>query len=107
SGGGSSSGPVVVSRSPALPVGTAQRLASRSSLRVTQQGMSGTREFRPSLKVKDIETANIDPTLHLPLLEKLRTVGVGGGTRSLFEIGAEPAEIKVKEPDKIAIAHPF
>src|SRR5581483_5631376 len=30
------------------------------------------------------------------------------GTRSLFEVGAaRPEEIKVKEPEKIAIVHPF
>lgn len=82
--------------------------AVRASYRVVQQTGTGAREFRPSLKAKNIETANIDPTLRLDLLAKLKTVGVEAGTRSLFEIGAAPPdEIKVKEPDKIAIARPF
>ncbi len=109
SGGGSSAGPVVVSRAPiAAPPGDAQRSAGRSSFRVAQQGVSGTREFRPSLKAKALEPASIDPTLHLDLLTKLKSVGVEGGTRSLFETGAEPAaQLAVKEPAKIAIAQPF
>jgi hypothetical protein len=75
---------------------------------VVQQTSGGTREFKPSLKPKNVDTANIDPTLKLDLLAKLKTVGVEAGTRSLFEIGAAPPEeVKVKEPDKIAIARPF
>jgi hypothetical protein len=99
----------IVSRAPAVTSpGVATRSGAGSSFRVTQQGVSGTREFRPSLKIKNIETASIDPTLHLDLLAKLKSVGVDAGTRSLFEIGAAPpSEIKVKEPEKIAIARPF
>jgi hypothetical protein len=79
--------------------------AVRSSYRVVQQTGTGAREFRPSLKAKNIETASIDPTLRLDLLAKLKTVNVEAGSRSLFEIAAAPPEeIKVKEPDKIAIA---
>ena len=99
----------------ARPMGNAPGIAPlaggaavRSSYRVVQQTGSGTREFRPSLKAKDMETANIDPTLRLDLLAKLKTVSVEAGSRSLFEIAAAPPEeIKVKEPHKIAIARPF
>jgi len=109
SGEGANSPPPAMSRaSLAKSPATAQRSISRSSFRGTQEGAGGTREFRPSLKIKDIEPANIDPTLHLNLLAKLRNVAVDGGTRSLFEIAAEPAaDINVKEPAKIAIVRPF
>jgi hypothetical protein len=105
SGGGSGSAPVV-SRAPlASSSTTAPGSGGRSTFRNVQQSASSTREFRPSLKPKNIDTANIDPTLRLDLLAKIKTVGVEGGTRSLFEIGTEPpSEIQVKEPDKIAIA---
>jgi len=106
SGGGSGSAPV--SRSPAATSAIAPGSVARSSFRVVQQTAGSTREFRPTLKPKNVDTANIDPTLRLDLLAKLQTVGVESGTRSIFEVGAAPPEeIKVKEPDKIAIARPF
>jgi hypothetical protein len=79
---------------------------ARSTYRVVQQSSSASREFRPTLKPKNIDTANIDPTLRLDLLAKVKTVGVEAGTRSLFEIAAAPPEeIKAgKEPAKIEIA---
>jgi hypothetical protein len=65
---------------------------------------SNPREFRPSFRSKDIDPSKVDPTLHLDLLAKLKTVAVEGGARSLFDIGAEPqAKIEVKEPAKIPI----
>jgi len=106
SGGGSGSAPV--SRSTAATSAIAPGSVARSSFRVVQQTAGSTREFRPTLKPKNVETANIDPTLRLDLLAKLQTVGVEAGKRSIFEVGAAPPEeIKVKEPDKIAIARPF
>lgn len=109
SGGGSPSVPVAgrapIATSPIIIPGS----AARSSSRIVQQSASSTREFRPTLKPKNIDTSNIDPTLRLDLLAKLKTVSPDAGTRSLFEIAAAPpAEIKVtKEPDKIVIARPF
>lgn len=109
SGGGTASAPPIASRAPvasssAITPGT----AARSTYRVVQPAASSTREFKPSLKPKNVDTAGIDPTLRLDLLAKVRSVGVEGGTRSLFEIGAAPPEeVQVKEPDKIAIARPF
>jgi hypothetical protein len=105
SGGGPVSAPVAAVRAPAAGVA---RPAARATYRSIEQG-SGAREFRPSLKPKNIDTANIDPTLRLDLLAKLKTVDVGGGTRSLFEIAAAPppTEVNVKEPAQIAIARPF
>jgi hypothetical protein len=105
SGGGSGSVPSAGRAPLAASSGAVPGAVARSSFRVVQQS-AATREFRPSLKPKNIDTANIDPTLRLDLLAKVRNVAVEGGTRSLFEIGtAPPAESAVKEPDKIAVAH--
>lgn len=111
SGGGPVSAPAILSRAPvATSSGAAPRGTARSANRGSQQAAGNAREFKPSLKPKNIDTASIDPTLRLDLLAKLKTVNAEAGTRSLFEIGtAPPAEIKAggKEPDKIAIARPF
>ncbi len=74
---------------------------------------SGAREFRPSLKIKNIEPSSIDPTLHLDLLAKLKTIAVDAGTRSLFEIAAAPAPLKSpgrsppRSPSKQAFVGPM
>jgi hypothetical protein len=110
SGEGPVSAPPIASRAPvASSPGSVARSAGRPSFRVTQQGVGGNgREFRPSLKIKNMEPASVDPTLHLDLLAKLQSVPVEAGSRSLFEIGAAPAaEIKVKEPEKVVIAQAF
>lgn len=111
SGGESASTPAPTrarSAAPAPSPGAAQRAVERSSFRRVQADAGGTREFRPSFKPKDVDTTKIDPTLRLDLLAKLKKVDVEAGTRSLFEISAAPpAQISVKEPAKIAIAHPF
>jgi hypothetical protein len=63
-------------------------------------------EYRPSLKPKDLDRANIDPRLHTNLLEKLRAVTAeGAGSRSLFDFSAAPkaAAAPVKEPPKVAV----
>jgi hypothetical protein len=104
---GPTSAPVIASRAPVTAsYGTGVVRPERGALRAAN---SATREFRPSLKIKNLEPSSIDPTLHLDLLVKLKTVPADAGTRSLFEIGAAPpAEIAaVKEPAKIAIARPF
>ncbi|HYL39482.1 MAG TPA: hypothetical protein VEV17_26430 [Bryobacteraceae bacterium] len=64
---------------------------------------SSPKEFRPSLKNKDVDPSTIDPTLHLDELAKLRDVQPEVGTRSsLFEISsAPPAEVAKLEPAKI------
>ena len=82
SGGGSAP---VASRAPVANLANVPGTAVRPAFRNVQQAASSTRD----------------------LLAKVRTVGVDGGTRSLFEISAAPPEeLKVKEPDKIAIARP-
>jgi hypothetical protein len=86
----------------AVPV-QPQAMRPATHARSTGKGFdSGLREFRPSLKFKDIDPASVDPTLHLDLLAKLRQVEPESGSRSLFEISAPPVEIaKLKEPAKI------
>lgn len=105
--GGPVSAPSVVTRAP-LATSSLTPQRTRSSYRMVQQAGGNAREFRPSLKPKDVDPASIDPTLRLDLLAKLKTVNPDAGTRSIFEIAAAPpAEIKVREPEKIAVAHPF
>jgi hypothetical protein len=107
SGGGTSSAPAVTRGALTTSASDASAASGRSTYRVVTQG-TATREFKPSLKIKNLEPSNIDPTLRLDLIAKLKTVDVEAGKRSLFEIGeAPPEEIKVKEPGKIEIAHPF
>jgi hypothetical protein len=85
--------------------GAARPERSRSAMGVASTG----NEFRPSLKIKNIDPSTIDPTLHLDLLTKLKGVSVDANTRSLFEIAAAPpaAQVALKEPAKIAIVRPF
>jgi len=48
-------------------------------------------DFKPSLKPPEgTDVTRIDPTLHLELVAKLRTVGLEGGSRSIFDFGAPP-----------------
>jgi hypothetical protein len=67
------------------------------------------KEFRPSLKPKEIDRSMIDPTLHMDLLAKLQNVPIEGGARSLFEFGKEPppALVAVKEPEPIKPKYAF
>lgn len=98
-----------MSRVPVVTPGIGPRVG-RSSFRQVQQAGGNTKEFKPSLKPKNVDTASIDPTLRLDLLAKLKTVDAQGGTRSLFEISAAPpeeAKAAVKEPEKIVIAPKF
>ncbi|MGB6945919.1 MAG: hypothetical protein WBE37_26200 [Bryobacteraceae bacterium] len=103
--GGSSPAPVASRATVTASSAMAPGSIARSTYRVVEQSGASAREFRPTLKPKNVDTASIDPTLRLDLLAKLKTVSVDAGTRSLFEIAAAPPEeIKVKEPAKIAIA---
>ncbi|HEX5230058.1 MAG TPA: hypothetical protein VFW44_20235 [Bryobacteraceae bacterium] len=106
SGGGDSGSTAVARRTPTSTT-TLPRPSAPSTFRSVKQGV-GTREFRPSMKPRNIDPATIDPTLRLDLLAKLRDVEVEPGVRSPFEIGAAPpAQLAVKEPAKIAVARPF
>jgi hypothetical protein len=91
--------------STASPVPAVSRAIVRSPNRAgkTNAGQETLREFRPSLKAKDVDVSSIDPTLHLDLLKKLRDVQPEGLSRSLFEVSAAPpAQIAaLKEPPKI------
>jgi hypothetical protein len=109
SGGSAGSSPATANRSPA-PNSVAATQRSRSTTRNPQQTSGSAREFRPSLKPKNIDPAGIDPTLRLDLLAKLKDVTPEAGTRSIFEIAAAPpvpAALTVPEPAKIAVTRPF
>ena len=89
-----------VSPVPAVPKSMV-RSANRAGK--TNAGQETLREFRPSLKVKDVDPSSIDPTLHLDMLKKLREVQPESSSRSLFEISAAPPVqlAALKEPPKI------
>lgn len=109
SGESSGGAPAVVNR-PATPAAAAGMERTHAAYRNPQQASGSAREFRPSLKPKNIDPAAIDPTLRLDLLAKLKKVTPDAGTRSIFEIAAAPptpAALKVPEPAKIALAHRF
>ncbi|MBS1873838.1 MAG: hypothetical protein JSU00_11530 [Acidobacteria bacterium] len=83
---------------PLAPLNTApqtQRASRQNISRSTAgRGASGgqsLQEFKPTLKPKDpIDPAKVDPILKLALLAKLRTVGVEGGVRTLFDFSGAP-----------------
>jgi hypothetical protein len=61
-------------------------------------------EFRPSLKRRPDDTtdpAQIDPTVRLDILAKLRNVTLGGTGRNIFEFGAAPPP---PPPPTVAVA---
>ncbi len=89
----------------ALPPGQA-RLAARARIRNTSgsRGMS-VQEFRPTLKPKEpIDTAKIDPTLHLDMLAKVRNAKSDGGSRNLFDLSKDPPP--TVQIAKVAPIHP-
>jgi hypothetical protein len=83
---------------PAGPRGT-QRPPNRN---FAQKSSASTSEFRPTLKPKEpIDPARVDPTLNLDQLAKVRSVGVSGGHRSLFDFASAPppkAEVASVKP---------
>lgn len=91
--------PVNVGRiDPAVPIagpnapraGTAR--GSKGPVRNFAQKSSIEQEFRPTLKPKDpIDPSRVDPTLHLPLLARVKGVGLEGGGRTLFDFSSAPA----------------
>ena len=94
---------------PAAPAGA--RPPVRADIRRAGRTTTGTRdlsvqEFRPTLKPKDpIDTSQVDPTLRLDTLSRLRGVKLEGGSRSLFEFSGAPAPA-VKDLPKVAPIHP-
>jgi len=66
-------------------------------------GSRSSEDFRPSLKPQEgIDVSNIDPTLKLDLLAKLRNVSMEGGARSVFEFSQPPPP----PPPKVAAIKP-
>jgi hypothetical protein len=96
-----------------IPQATAPMASVHRPNRMGRNGQSPTlQEFRPSLKPKkgeEINRADIDPTLRLDLLEKVQSIGMEGGTRSLFESSSAPVQVAklVKEPPKVIPTKPI
>ncbi len=68
------------------------------------RGNPSNADFRPTLKLKDgMDVSKIDPSLHLDLLAKVKTVELTGGSRSLFEFAPPPAP----PPPDVPKIHPF
>lgn len=86
---------------------TSPRVAARTrSGRGQSRSFRNAGEFKPSLKIdkdEQIDRSTIDPTLHLDLLARLKSVKEEGGTRSIFDFGqaAPAAVLAIKEPPKI------
>jgi hypothetical protein len=59
--------------------------------RTQRDGGRNIEEFHPSLKPKDdLDVSKIDPTLHTELLDRVRQVGMEGGSSNLFEFSKAP-----------------
>ena len=90
-----------------LPAAASPRSPVRAAAKKTaDRGPNvGPREFKPSLKAKDVDPSGIDPTLHLEELARLQTVKPEAEGRSLFDLGAAPPPdiSKIKEPEKIKV----
>jgi len=89
--------------------GATARPATRAARQSRNPATRSLKEFRPSLKPKEVDRATIDPTLRLDLLARLQNVPAEGGARSLFEFGKEPppAPVAVKEPEPIKPKYAF
>lgn len=71
----------------------------RTAPRGQASDRSSIADFRPTLKLKEgTDVSRIDPSLHLELLAKVKTVELTGGSRSLFEFAQPPAP----PPPKVA-----
>lgn len=83
-----------VSRREPVPVAAANRAIDSVTPMPPQRGSRSSetiQDFKPSLKPPEgTDVSRIDPTLHLDLIAKLRTEGLEGGARSIFDFGAPP-----------------
>ena len=77
---------------------TAPVPTSRSTAAASRRTTS---EFRPSFKTKDVDPSTIDPKLRLDLLAKVQSVEVGPAQRNLFQFGAAPVPVAIKNTAKI------
>jgi hypothetical protein len=92
-------GPAAAPSAPARPLPSLTRTlppelspGPRTAPRGPAVDRSSIADFRPTLKLKEgTDVSRIDPSLHLDLLAKVKTVELTGGTRSLFEFSQPPA----------------
>jgi hypothetical protein len=60
--------------------------------RAQTRGENSVQDFRPTLKLPEgTDVSRIDPTLKLDLLDRVQSVPMEGGSRSLFEFSQPPA----------------
>lgn len=85
----------------ALPTGEPEPETARQR----SSARASVREFKPVLKSsrpdQRIDTTNVDPTLQLPLLARLKGVPILGGQRNLFALNSEPTGPRQPDPPKI------
>jgi hypothetical protein len=68
--------------------------------RGSSPGRGSIADFRPTLKLKEgTDVSKIDPSLHLDLLAKVKSVAMSGGSRSLFEFSQAPAPAAAPPPE--------
>jgi len=83
--------------------GGAASSTSQTASPVTRKATSrSAHEFRPSLKkMPDTDPSTIDPKLRLDLLAKVQAVELAPAERNIFQFGAAPMPVAVKDPGKI------
>jgi hypothetical protein len=100
--GGESSPTPTAARAPAPGVRTPVRSEGVTVSRRAPRGRLSTEQFRPTLKPKEpIDPSKIDPTLHLELLAKLKSVQPESSSRSLFDFATAPPAAKIEKVDPI------
>jgi hypothetical protein len=81
---------------------TPVRTESGAAARRAPRGRLSTEQFRPTLKPKEpIDPSQIDPTLRLDMLAKLKSVQPAASSRSLFDFAAAPAVAKIEKVDPV------
>ena len=94
-----------VAGAPAVTLGKAPAMPANIARAKTAVRGAASKDYKPTLKVRPEDRpnyANIDPTLRTDLLAKVQSVGLEGGSRSLFQFAPAPAP----KPTEVAAIHP-
>jgi hypothetical protein len=82
--------------------GAASSTSQTASLVTRKTTSRSAHEFRPSLTApKGVDPSSIDPKLRLDLLAKVQAVELAPAERNIFQFGAAPMPVPVKDPGKI------
>lgn len=102
SGGSGPSNPATTVTHPAAaPAGAPPAAHERIVRRHLNQRSNDKSVLRMRTVTLEAQRGDIDPTLRLDLLARLKTVKLAGGERSLFEAGAAPTQAVNAPPTKI------